>query len=105
MRESTAGPGPGTSTRARDLKLSAARLLERDFAALVLGEITPGNPGVMRKHGQPTLRNGAGVVALAALDGFQGIEIEGHDPVKIQVRARGNQVGDVAGGCAAVLDD
>src|ERR1035437_4064044 len=56
----------------------------------------------MREHRQPSLRDRLRIVVLAALDGFERIEVECHSPGTIEVRAGGNQVGDVAGGLVSV---
>ena len=52
---------------------------------------------VVRKQNQPVLRNGTPIETFALCDGLDGIEVVPHDPCRIKMRARGNQVGDVAG--------
>src|SRR6266851_433781 len=79
--------------------------LHHDFSAVIFFQMSPWNFWVVCEHGQPFFWNGARIITLAAFDGFEGIEIEGHHPVQIDVRTGGNQVGNVAGGLASALDD
>ena len=59
----------------------------------------------MGEHSQPSLRDGARVIPLAAGDGFDRIEIEGHHPVQVEMGAGGDQVGDIAGALASALNE
>ena len=60
---------------------------------------------VMSEDGQPLLGDRLRVIALAAVDGLQRKEVECHHPREVKVCCGRNQVGDIAGGLSAALED
>src|SRR3954447_17175208 len=66
--------------------------------------VRPRHVWVMGEERQPFLRDGSRVVALFALDGLDGEEIERHAPGEIDVRGGWDQAGYVTGGFAAAFD-
>ena len=70
---------------------------------LILHHISPGHFRIVGKHGQPLLRHGLCVITLAAFDSLERIQVVGHHPVQIKMRAGRNQVGDVTRRLSAAL--
>ena len=92
---------PGLGLRGLGRMLNRARY---QFSAFIFFDVCPWNRIVVRKHREPSLRQSLGVVAAAAIDRLQGIQIKPHDPRQIEVRRGRDEVRNIASGFSPAGD-
>src|SRR6266849_8209684 len=62
------------------------------LSSFVFRYVGPRHARIVRKHGQPLLWQSLRVVTLAAFDSLDRVQVVGHHPVQVEVRAGWNQV-------------
>src|SRR5579872_2764993 len=82
---------------ARDRHSLWRRHLQNRLVFLVEMDVAEGMVVIVGEEDEPAFGDGAGVEALALLDVAEWIEVIAHAPGDLEVGARGDEVGNVAG--------